>query len=144
MSHATLWLTLALILAGLEMLSGTFYLLAIAIGLSSGAIAAWLNAPLSVQAALAAIISVIAALALRQWKSQHIPTPKKSDDAFDIGQRVHIIEWKSERLARVQYRGCQWDAELNSNAQTGLHDYFITRVQANTLILDHTPPEKTQ
>lgn len=65
-SPATLWLTLALVLAGLEMFSGTFYLLALAIGLASGALAAWINLPFPVQTSIVAIVSVIAAILLRR------------------------------------------------------------------------------
>ena len=141
-SHATLWLTLALVLAGLEMVSGTFYLLAIAIGLVFGAMAAWLQFPLPAQIALSAIISMIAALSLRNWKATHIPPSQAADNSFDIGQRIEVIHWKSERLARVHYRGCEWDAELNPQAETGLREYFIHAVQSNTLIVHHLPPEK--
>lgn len=37
-SPITFWLILALILAGLEMLSGTFYLLAVSVGMAFGAL----------------------------------------------------------------------------------------------------------
>lgn len=142
MSTATLWLVLALILAGLEMLSGTFYLLALSIGLVCGALAAWLGLAVALQTLIAAVISIIAAILLRRWKAIHIPAATANDNSLDIGQRVQVLTWLDDRHTRVQYRGSQWDAELAAGCDTGLTDYFIVAVRGSTIILHTTPPEK--
>ncbi|MDR3412136.1 MAG: NfeD family protein [Formivibrio sp.] len=139
-SPATLWLILALVLAGLEMLSGTFYLLALAIGLACGALTAWLTLPIPVQTSVAAVVSVIAAILLRRWKTKNIP--QSAETSLDIGQRVRIIEWQTKTQARVQYRGTQWDAELATSAESGHAEYFITAVRGSTLVLHQNPPEQ--
>lgn len=141
MSDASYWLIAALILAGLEMLSGTFYLLAIAIGFASGALAAWAGQGLALQIVLVAIVGVIAVIALHRWKNTHLPAPE-ANGAMEIGQRVKVLEWLDERHARVQYRGTQWHAELASDAITNLDDYFITAVHGNTLVIHQNQPEK--
>lgn len=140
-SPATLWLILALVLAGLEMLSGTFYLLALAIGLASGALAAWIKLPFPVQTSIVAVVSVIAAILLRRWKANHMPPA--SDASLDIGQRVHVLDWHNTRQVRVQYRGSQWDAELATGAEGGHAEYFIIAVRGSTLVLHQHQPEQT-
>lgn len=140
LSTATLWLILALILAGLEMISGTFYLLALAMGFLCGALVAWIGFSFPLQISVAAIVSIVAAILLRRWKAKNLPAA--SDTSLDIGQRVHILDWHTTRLARVQYRGSQWDAELAEGAEGGHAEYFIVAIRGATLILHQTQPEQ--
>lgn len=72
-SPTTFWLILALILAGLEMLSGTFYLLAISVGMACGALAAWIGLSLPTQMIIAAIVGIIAVIALHRWRRARLP-----------------------------------------------------------------------
>jgi len=140
MSTPAYWLVAALLLAGLEMLSGTFYLLAIAAGLACGALAAWLGAEISTQIVCAALVSLAAVFLLHRWKKQHLPKPE-ANGALEIGRRVSIHQWQDERHARVNYRGTQWDGALAEGAQSGLSHYYIVAVQGTTLILHHQQAE---
>ncbi|NHQ86219.1 NfeD family protein [Iodobacter sp. HSC-16F04] len=137
MSSTTLWLIMAAILAGLEMLTGTFYLLAVATGLISAALAAWLGFGFAAQASSAALIGLLAVATLRQWHSTRKASPEQISS--DIGQLVEIVEWQGERRARVRYRGTLWDAELAADADTGLNNYTIIATQGSSLILNHLP-----
>ena len=140
-SPVTFWLIFALILAGGEIVSTTFYLLAIALGALIGALAAWLGASIGVQCALVALVSLAITVSLKIWKKKKLSTETIAP-SFDIGQRVTIVTWKNERLARVSYRGSQWDAELAPEAQSGQDEYLISEVKANTLILNSINTEK--
>ena len=140
-SPVTFWLIFALILAGGEIVSTTFYLLAIALGALIGALAAWLGASIGVQCALVALVSLAITVSLKIWKKKKLSTEIIAP-SFDIGQRVTIVTWKNERLARVSYRGSQWDAELAPEAQSGQDEYVISKVKANTLILNSINTEK--
>ena len=140
-SPVTFWLIFALILAGGEIVSTTFYLLAIALGALIGALAAWLGASIGVQCALVALVSLAITVSLKLWKKKKLSTETIAP-SFDIGQRVTIVTWKNERLARVSYRGSQWDAELAPEAQSGQDEYVINGVKANTLILNSINTEK--
>lgn len=140
-SPVTFWLIFALILAGGEIVSTTFYLLAIALGALIGALAAWLGASIGVQCALVAMVSLAITVSLKIWKKKKLSTETIAP-SFDIGQRVTIVTWKNERLARVSYRGSQWDAELAPEAQSGQDEYVINGVKANTLILNSINTEK--
>ncbi|AZN36492.1 NfeD family protein [Iodobacter ciconiae] len=141
MSLITLWLIAAALLAGLEMLTGSFYLLAIAIGLASAAFTAWLGFNFTVQTSTAALVGLIAVAALRQWQSKHDSSPEEISS--DIGQHVEIVAWQGERHARVRYRGTLWDAELAAGSETGLSHYIIIATQGNSLILNHSPLRHT-
>lgn len=137
-SPASLWLILALILAGMEMFTGTFYMLAFAIGMVCGALAAWLGFAFPGQIIIVAIVSLIAAAILRRWKKQIIP--QTTETLLDIGQRVHVLDWRDTRHLRVQHRGSQWDAALATDAEGGHADYYIVAMQGSTLILHHLSP----
>lgn len=123
------------------MISGTFYLLAIACGVASGAIVAWMGFSVPIQIAVIAIVGIIAVAVLHQWRKTNLP-PAEQTASMEIGQRVQVLSWKGNRLARVQYRGSQWDGELAADADTGLNEYFITAVHGSILTLHHHAPEQ--
>ena len=139
-SPITFWLILALVVTGMEMLSGTFYMLAFAIGLASGALAAWISLTVPVQISVAAIVSLVSAILLRRWKARHLPPSK--DSFLDVGMRVHVNDWRGQKHLQVQHRGCQWDAQLAPGAESGHSDYYIVSIHASTLILHHQPPSE--
>jgi len=137
MSLQTLWLIAALLLAGFEMLTGTFYLLAIALGLLSAAGMAFFGLTFTIQAITAALVSLLAVAVLTHWQSTRTPPPEEISS--DIGQHVTIVEWQGERRARVRYRGTLWDAELAADTPTGLDEYIIIATHGNSLTLNHSP-----
>lgn len=139
LSNASIWLILALILAGLEMLTGTFFMLALASGFACGSLAAWLGFSFPVQISIAAAVSIVAAILLKRWQNNRLPPPVNT--FLDVGQRVLVIDWRSNRLLRVQHRGSQWDAELVEDAESGHSHYFIVAIRGTTLFLHHQPPE---
>ena len=140
-SPVVVWLVLAFALAGLEMLSLSFYLLAISVGALSGAFAAWVGLAQNAQILCAALTALVATAALHRWKKKNAPK-NKGYAMFDIDQRVQVLHWTSERRARVQYRGSQWDAELIPGARAGDMEYTIQEVNANTLQLNNIVSEK--
>lgn len=98
-----IWLTLATLLVAAELLTGTFYLLAIAVGAAAGAAATGLSLPLQLLIAssvAAACVLLVRALGL---------APKKGEAAEETerGQPVALV---SKEPLRVRYRGALWDA----------------------------------
>ena len=132
------WLALAGVLVILELFSGTFYLLMVALGLVAGALAAWINLSAEVQILLAALVGAAAALALRRRR------PKKADSArdpninLDIGQSLHVSHWH-EGTARVMYRGALWDVELAHGAHAKPGQFVIREVRGSRLIVSNQP-----
>lgn len=129
------WFLLAIVLVGLEMVTGTFYLLVVAIALAVGGAAALLGAGMAWQLTLSAITGVVGTILLRRWKStQASPAP---DDSFDIGQPVKVIRWSDNGTARVNYRGAEWDAELESADTPREGPLYIAAVRGSALVLTH-------
>ena len=106
------WFLLALVLLGLEMVTGTFYMLVVAIAMVVGGLAALLGLSMAWQLLLCAAAVVAGTIMLRRWKNtQSVEAPNAS---LDIGQPVRVIKWHDNGSARVFYRGAEWDAEPES------------------------------
>src|SRR5436190_2478098 len=68
MSAYWMWWIAAAALVAAELLTGTFYLLVVAIALACGGVAAWLDAGVPVQWLIAAALGVIGIVILQRWK----------------------------------------------------------------------------
>lgn len=140
MSDTTLWWIAAGVIVGLELLTGTFYLLMLALGAAAAAISAQMGHPLSTQMLIAGVVGGVAALG---W---HLKRQRSKDQAqsegranpdlhLDLGQTVEVAQWAPGGRARVHYRGAEWDARYvgTSPAQPGAHR--IQAIEGNTLVL---------
>ena len=145
MTQATWWWMAAGAAVALELATGTFYLLMIALGLASGAVAAHAGLAGPWQIALAAVVgSGATALWHRsRMKHPHSPPARENRDVnLDIGETVQVPAWAPDHTARVTYRGTQWTARLQPGcaADAGLHQ--VTAVEGNWLVLaPASPPE---
>ena len=138
MSSYIIWWITAAVLVGVELATGTFYLLAIGAACVVGGIAAWLGFEAWVQFGVATMATLFGITAAHRWrKGRAEPPPMPS---LDVGQTVRVIEWKDGGVARVQYRGSHWDAEL-ATPTTPRHDVMvITDMRGSVLVLS-APPE---
>ncbi|WP_051279557.1 NfeD family protein [Chitinilyticum aquatile] len=140
MSLLAWWLIAALLLAGLEMATGTFYLLALSVGLLPAALTAWLQGDLTSQLIAGALGCLVSLAVIRKWKTRLIPLrPERNEDT---GQRVQIESWLDERHARIHYRGTQWDAELAANEarDDALPHYYIAGRDGVHFTISREPP----
>ncbi|MDZ4200537.1 MAG: NfeD family protein [Gallionella sp.] len=117
--HWAWWLA-AVLLVIAEMFSGTFYLLAVALGLVAAGVAAFLGIGWGGQTLAAALLCSASVMAVYRWKQKGLPKHKHehANLANEIGQPVHVVHWLDERHARVSYRGAEWDAELADKVPT--------------------------
>lgn len=106
------WWLAAVVLVIAEMFSGTFYLLAVALGLAGAGLAAFFGMVWSGQAVTAALLCSASVAAVYFWRRKQAEPLLQTNLAYDIGQSVQIASWTDERHARVSYRGAAWDAEL--------------------------------
>jgi membrane protein implicated in regulation of membrane protease activity len=127
------WWILAAALVGVELTSGTFYLMVYGVAAAVAGVAAWLSAGIVVQLLTAAVIAVAGTLVLRHWKrsTEH---PESSVQDMDIGQAVHIDTWQDGH-GQVKYRGALWDAEAESASVDSTRPLIIRAVKGNTLVL---------
>lgn len=121
-----------------ELLTGTFYLLMIALGFLAGAIAKLEGASLAAQCVWAALVALAAVVALRRSpfgrRRQRRDASANPDVVLDVGAPVEVLAWHDGR-ARVPYRGAQWDVELAPGEREDARFYEIAAVRANRLIL---------
>jgi membrane protein implicated in regulation of membrane protease activity len=134
------WLATAGVLVILELFTGTFYLLMIAVGLAAGAIAALAGAGLPLQAIVAGVVGVLATGLLhrsrfgRGGKAGAADAARDRNVNLDIGERVTVPAWDNGR-ARVMYRGALWDVELGQGATARAGDFRIVEVQGSRLVV---------
>ncbi|WP_374317296.1 NfeD family protein [Aquabacterium sp.] len=139
MSQSSLWWILAGCLVGLELLSGTFYLLMLALGAGAGALLAHAGFPLTAQIVAAAVVGggAVTSWYLRmRGRGTTATTASANPDALDIGQTVHVSHWSAERTAHVRYRGTEWQARFQGDGHPESGSYRIAAVDANQLILE--------
>ncbi len=127
------WFLLALVLLGLEMVTGTFYLLVLAIALAVGGLTALLTAGIAWQLMLSAATGIAGTIILRRWKSAQ--ASEASNASLDVGQPVKVLKWNDDGTARVNYRGAEWDAELESADIPHDATLYIAAVHGSSLVL---------
>ncbi len=143
-SPATVWWVLAGLAVAVELASGTFYLLMVALGLAAGAMASYIGFGVPMQIAVAAVVGG-GSTAVWHWRrtrdAKSLPAASNRDVNLDIGERVFVHGWSPDRTARVQYRGSTWEARLQPGADAGSGEHLVSAVEGNWLVLkpDVTP-----
>jgi membrane protein implicated in regulation of membrane protease activity len=138
MSVYWLWWIAAAILVGAELVTGTFYLLAVGVAAAMGGIAAWLGASLEMQFLIAGGLGVALTAAAHHWRVRQAMPPQQ--DSFDIGQAVQVLSSKPDGTVRVSYRGTEWDAELASPRAALSTTLYIVATKGSRLIVSERPP----
>ncbi len=140
---STWWWMAAGIVVAAELATGTFYLLMMALGLASAAVAAHLGLSVTAQIVVAALVGG-GATAVWHWRRaqqpRSAPVQTNRDANLDIGERVHVDAWASDRTARVQYRGSQWTARLAPGAVPVAGPHRVAGVEGNWLLLAPSEP----
>jgi membrane protein implicated in regulation of membrane protease activity len=137
MSDWSMWLLAAGVLVVLELLTGTFYLLMIAVGLAAGAAVAFGGASGPLQTVTAAAVGVLATGLLyrsKYGKSGGVDAAVDPNVNMDIGQTVSVPAWQNG-MARVMYRGALWDVELAPGSSPAPGLYTIREVRGSRLIV---------
>ena len=137
MSYWTWWIVAALLI-GAELLTGTFYLLAIGIAAALGGVAALLGASEPMQFAVAGVLGVILTILAHRWRLAHAAPPQQPP--LDVGQAVRVQRWNPDGTARVAYRGSDWDAELAAPDTARAETMYIVATRANVLVLSDRKP----
>jgi membrane protein implicated in regulation of membrane protease activity len=139
MESYVILLVVAIALLAAEMLTGTFYLLMIAIGVACGGIAGWLGASFDVQLLTSSILGAAAPLVFHQWRKRSAAA-HKPDQPLDVGEIVQIETWNADGSARARHRGTQWDAELEAPGISRNAILYIAAMRGSTLILSDRKP----
>lgn len=134
-----IWFVVAMVVAGLEMVTGTLYLLALAAGLAWGGAAALMGLDIGVQFIVAGIVAVAITLFVRHRRAKHgAPPPPQINAAIhqDIGQSVQINDWVKQAdgyWSRAMYRGALWDVRYAGEEAPAVGLYYIAQIDGNVL-----------
>ncbi len=134
------WFLLALVLLGLEMVTGTFYLLVVSIAMAVAGFVAYRGGSFIWQLMLCALTVIAGVFVLRYWKSGQVRHPASA--SLDIGQSVQVLKWYHNGSARVFYRGAEWDAQLESTEMPREAQLYITAIRGSILILTNRKPQQ--
>ena len=137
------WLAAAGIVVVLELFTGTFYLLMIALGLLCGALAAWLGLSGSVQMITAALVGSVATVTLRCSRfgaRNKVEASRDPNVNLDIGQSIDIHKWNRTSAetysARAMYRGAHWDVAYAGSGEPHPGMFKIVEIRGSQLIVD--------
>ena len=142
MNAIVIWFVLAAGLVVAELLTGTFYLLMIAIGFAVAGAVAWAGGEIALQLVAGAAVGIAATLILRRtrWgvRRLKIDSAENRDVLLDIGEVIQVDAW-TDGAARVRYRGCQWDAQLEPGAAPKTGAQVIKAIRGSTLVVAPVP-----
>ena len=138
MADSTLWWLAAGGLIAVELITGTFYLLMISLGLIAAALATHAGLATPWQWVSAAVVGGGSVLAWRAYKrSQPAAAPARSnhDVNMDVGETVQVDHWQADNTCSVKYRGAHWDATLQEGQPAETGAYVIAEVVGSRLVL---------
>ena len=136
--HYSLWLIVAAALTGLEMLTGTFYLLLMAIAALAGCLAALTDFSGTQQLLAFGAFGLIEAVAFTVYRRRH--PAKQTENFLDVGNQVVFKNTTPDGSWVVRYRGSDWQARPAREETRKDAPLVITKASGNILIVDN-PPE---
>ena len=147
MDESTQWWLIAGLLVVVELTTGTFYLLMIALGAVAGALTAHAGFQAEVQLIVAASVAALTAgtwnirkrRQLKRLGAHPLGSQSAPDLELDLGQVVQVIAWESNGTTQVSYRGAPWRAQLKQPHPSSFPEpgaYRICALQGNLLLLE--------
>lgn len=139
MSDSTIWWLLAGFVTALELFTGTFYLLMLALGMAAAAIAAHAGAGMAVQLVCAAVVgsaSVVGWYFIKKRKPADPSVRALRSVNLDVGETVQVDAWMPDGSASVKYRGAQWTAIHRPGDHPAPGAYRVTELVGNRLLVE--------
>jgi len=136
---STWWWIATGVLVAVELLTGTFYILMVALGSVAAAVSSTFNTPLAWQFFIAAIVGSTAVIAWRKFNlivPQSKPANANKDVNMDIGQSVQVENWQADGTAKVLYRGASWDVALKEGQFPASGVFVISEIVGSCMILE--------
>jgi membrane protein implicated in regulation of membrane protease activity len=139
MADTTLWWLLAGMAVAVELLTGTFYLLMLGVGMAAGALAAHAGASQPVQLVTAALVGGGAVAGWHLVRRRHFATGAPGSNTnfdLDAGEPVTVDAWLADNTATVRYRGTLWTAVPADGTPHGVGLHRVRQVDGNRLVLE--------
>jgi membrane protein implicated in regulation of membrane protease activity len=139
LAQSSIWWLLAGGAVAIELVTGTFYLLMIAVGLACAAIAAHLGLGLALQMVVAAVAGGASVLILRKVRGAQVHPAQASENRdvnLDIGETVFVGAWQSDGTATATYRGAKWSVALRPGVEGSSGRHRIVEVVGSRLVVE--------
>jgi membrane protein implicated in regulation of membrane protease activity len=140
MANSTIWWLLAGTAVAVELVTGTFYLLMLAIGLAAGALTAYAGAPAVFQILAAAVVGGSSVVGWSYYRKRtHPEDPCVGGDRnvnLDVGETVHIERWNPDGTATVKYRGASWTAVHREGSIPVAGPHRVAELIGSRLLVD--------
>ena len=138
MAESTIWWVLAGALVAIELITGTFYLLMLSLGMVAAALSAHAGVTTPVQILIAAAFGGGSVVAWRIYrKSRPAPADASANQSvnLDIGETVQVDAWGPDGTSSVKYRGAHWDISLVAGATPSPGPHRIVGVVGSRLVV---------
>jgi membrane protein implicated in regulation of membrane protease activity len=139
MADSTGWWLLTGALIALEMLSGTFYLLMLALGAAIAAVAAHLGVPLALQMVVASVAGLVSVAVWHQFRKRRPGDPSvraQRSVNLDVGEIIQVDAWLPDGSAQVKYRGAQWRVIQRPGNAPVPGAYRVSELVGSSLLVD--------
>ena len=139
MTDSTIWWLLAGSAVAVELITGTFYLLMLAIGLVAAALAAHLGAGMITQLVVASVVggaAVVAQYFLRKRSASDPSIRSLRSVNLDVGEVVLIDSWQPDGTAVVKYRGANWPAIHRAGVMPATGPHRVAELVGSRLLVD--------
>ncbi len=139
LNASTLWWLMTGVVVIVELLSGTFYLLMLAIGLAAGALAAHAGLAPMAQIAISAVVGAGAVLVAYYAKRKRPGDPSVRADRsvnLDVGETVYVDAWQADGTAVVKYRGASWTAVHREGVAPVTGAHRVAELVGSRLLVD--------
>lgn len=139
MADSTIWWILAGAAVAVEMVTGSFYLLMLGIGMAAGALAAHAGAGVAMQIVVASVIGGGATVGwhlLRQRQAPEAGAAANPNVNLDVGEQVHVEAWNTDHTATVRYRGASWTVVPFGGKPHGAGPHRVREVVGNRLVVE--------
>jgi membrane protein implicated in regulation of membrane protease activity len=140
MDSALAWAIGALMLVIAELLSGTFYLLMLALAAFGAAATAYLGQSFAIQCIVVALLAGVGCYGVHVYRAR---ADTRRMPSLDAGMPASFENWLDARgrLARVRYRGASWEARVEgSEALEPGATVFVLATDGNTLKVGKNRP----
>jgi membrane protein implicated in regulation of membrane protease activity len=141
MSDSTLWWLLAGAAVALELFTGTFYLLMLAVGMVVAALAAHAGASMALQLIVAAVLGSAAVVGWYLIKKRRPSDPSARamrSVNLDVGEIIQVDEWLADGTASVKYRGAYWTVIQRPGNPPTPGTYRVAELVGSRLLVEKT------
>ena len=142
MSAWLIWVVIALILLGVEVLTLDLVFASFAVGAGAGALAAALEVPLIGQVLVAVVVAFLTLFLLRPAMLRHLHTDESKTNVHALlGRPAVVLERVDRREGRVKVGGEVWSARTTDAAVSfdPGSDVVVIRIDGATAVVERRP-----